>query len=195
MTGCFAGGICKRAPVFAHSKDVGLGFCRCPDRGRTTGSLRFGRHHSPLVGSARGLLFADSSRTYPQRQCSRRQAQDGRHALSASADRTLRPFWDLHSSSCLCVLQGHTGSVRAVRQWRRCTLRGLGFRGQNPAVVGCEKGTCLRTLEGHTDRVNALALSGDGRQARCPGRLTARCGCGISNPPPVSVSSRGTRVA
>jgi WD40 repeat protein len=38
---------------------------------------------------------------------------DGRYALSASGDGTLR-WWDLESGRCLHTLQGHTGSVTTV---------------------------------------------------------------------------------
>ena len=89
---------------------------------------------------------------------------DGRRAVSASWDNTLR-VWDLESGQSLRTLQGHSGRVygvaitpdgrRAVSASDDNTLR----------VWDLESGQSLRTLEGHSRRVTGVAITPDGRRA------------------------------
>jgi WD40 repeat protein/serine/threonine protein kinase len=91
-------------------------------------------------------------------------SRDGRHALSAGADRTLR-WWEVSTGQCLRTLEGHARVVTSV---------GLSRDGRH-AVSGSADGTvkfwetahgrCLATGEGHPDVVTAVALSPDGRFA------------------------------
>ena len=89
---------------------------------------------------------------------------DGRRAVSASADRTLK-VWDLESGEALRTLQGHGKEVRAV------ALSGDGRRAVSASgdhtlkVWDLESGEALRTLKGHSGGVSAVALMGDGRRA------------------------------
>jgi len=94
---------------------------------------------------------------------------DGRHAVSASNDRTLR-LWDLETGQTLRILQGHTDNISAVAitpdgrravsaSWDR-TLR----------VWDLETGQTIRILEGHRGCVSA-------GPCRLPG--TERYGSGI----------------
>jgi WD40 repeat protein len=89
---------------------------------------------------------------------------DGRRAVSASHDKTLR-LWDLESDRPLRTLEGHTEWVKAVAvtpdgrravsaSWDR-TLR----------LWDLESGQTICTLEGHTDAVYAVAMMPDGRRA------------------------------
>jgi WD40 repeat protein len=86
---------------------------------------------------------------------------DGRRAVSASDDRTLR-VWDMGNGQILQTLEGHTAGVRAVAvvDGRRAvsasddgTLR----------VWDLESGETLQTLEGHTAKARAVAVV-DGRR-------------------------------
>jgi WD40 repeat protein len=89
---------------------------------------------------------------------------DGRYAVSASGDRTIR-MWDLERGVCIRVMQGHSSFVncvsitpdgmRAVSSSFDCTLR----------VWDLESGVCLRTLEGHTSDVKCVSVMPDGFRA------------------------------
>jgi WD40 repeat protein/serine/threonine protein kinase len=89
---------------------------------------------------------------------------DGRHALSGSADRTLR-WWEAGTGHCLRTLEGQGSVVTAV-----C----LGGDGRH-ALAGSADGTvklwdtahgrCLATFEGHPEAVTSVTLSADGRFA------------------------------
>ena len=113
---------------------------------------------------------------------------DGRRAISASADTTLR-VWDLESGKSLRLLKDHSNpvlvvlvtadgryavsasAVRTQRVWK-------GQRGERSKIAHApasperalrvwdlESGQLLRTLTGHTDWVNAVAITPDGRRA------------------------------
>ena len=89
---------------------------------------------------------------------------DGRRAVSASYDNTLR-VWDLESGQSVRTLEGHSSSVNGVAitpDGRRAvsaswdnTLR----------VWDLESGQSVRTLEGHSRWVNGVAVTPDGRRA------------------------------
>jgi WD40 repeat protein len=87
---------------------------------------------------------------------------DGRRALSASQDGTLR-LWDLRSGNCLRTLTGHTGKVTAAAfaadgRW--------GFSASADATIGIwdlATGACVRALEGHTKPVRSISLTPDSR--------------------------------
>jgi WD40 repeat protein len=89
---------------------------------------------------------------------------DGRRALSASQDTTLK-LWDVESGRELRTLRGHSGPVsrvaasadgrRALSTSYDTTLR----------VWDVESGRELRTLEGHSGTVVDVCLSADGRRA------------------------------
>ena len=89
---------------------------------------------------------------------------DGRHAVSASYDNTLR-VWDLESGQSVRTLEGHSDSVhgvaitpdgrRAVSASSDKTLR----------VWDLESGQSVRTLEGHSRSVHGVAITPDGRRA------------------------------
>jgi WD40 repeat protein len=89
---------------------------------------------------------------------------DGRCAVSASSDKTLK-VWDVETGRELHTLQGHTNRVRGA------ALSGDGRRAVSASsdntlkVWDVETGHELRTLRGHTGFVNSVALSGDGRRA------------------------------
>jgi WD40 repeat protein len=89
---------------------------------------------------------------------------DGRRAVSASADCTLR-LWDLESGQTVRTFQGHTSFVSAVAvtpdgrravsaSWDR-TLR----------LWDLESGQTIRTLQVYTERATAVAMTADGRRA------------------------------
>jgi WD40 repeat protein len=102
-----------------------------------------------------------------------RFSADGRRALSGSEDRTLR-LWDLNSGQCLNVLSGHHHAVNAVAisPDGRFAVSGSG-NGFTSAeeddftlrLWDLERDRCLRVLSGHTEPVDGVAISADGRYA------------------------------
>ncbi|MBV8995111.1 MAG: protein kinase [Pseudonocardiales bacterium] len=89
---------------------------------------------------------------------------DGRHALSGSADGTVR-WWDLTTGSCLHTLTGHTKTVVSVA----VTPDGHhALSGSTDGTVRCwdlTTGSCLHTLTGHTKEVSSVAVTPDGHHA------------------------------
>ena len=88
---------------------------------------------------------------------------DGRRAVSASADKTLR-VWDPRSGACLRTLEGHSDGVhslsvtpdgrRAVSASGDATLR----------VWDLQSGACLQTLEKHRWQVLSSGVTPGGRR-------------------------------
>ena len=89
---------------------------------------------------------------------------DGRRAISASYDRTLK-IWDLESGEAIRTLEGHADWVNAVAltpDGRRVVSASAD---KTLKIWDLESGQAIRTLEGHASWVNAVALTPDGRQA------------------------------
>jgi WD40 repeat protein/formylglycine-generating enzyme required for sulfatase activity len=89
---------------------------------------------------------------------------DGRRALSASSDGTLR-LWELESGRCVRTFEGHTGAVQSIG-WSlggRYALSG-GVDG-TVRLWEVSSGRCLRTFEGHAGAVTSGVQSSDGRYA------------------------------
>lgn len=91
-------------------------------------------------------------------------SRDGRHALSASADRTLR-LWDTATGQCLRTFERH-------RDWATAAcLTPDGRHALSASADGTLKlwepasGRCLRTYSGHASIVTSACLSADGRYA------------------------------
>jgi WD40 repeat protein/serine/threonine protein kinase len=89
---------------------------------------------------------------------------DGQHALSGSADGTLKLWW-LPGGRCLHTFTGHREWVTSLALGNdgRAVLSGSADRAVRLWEVAT--GRCLRVFEGHTSWVLAVALSADGRLA------------------------------
>ena len=100
---------------------------------------------------------------------------DGTQLVSASADKTVR-FWDLESGAQLRMLQGHEAPCnggRAESRWALC-------RDRLRTMRTCASGTSRvrsepRHLLGHTDSIDGVAITPDGRTVvSCSSDGTAR---------------------
>ena len=89
---------------------------------------------------------------------------DGRRAVSASYDNTLR-VWDLESGQSLRTLEGHSGSVTGVAITPDGRRAVSASHDNALRVWDLESGQSLRTLEGHTSSVSGVAITPDGRRA------------------------------
>ena len=115
---------------------------------------------------------------------------DGRLIVSGSEDNTLR-LWELATGNCVETLEGHTGAVFALevtpdssfavfavsgsndntlRLWKlswftrgdtRGSISETGDKTLRPRTLA--GGKCVRTFEGHSKGVNAVAATPDGR--------------------------------
>jgi WD40 repeat protein len=87
---------------------------------------------------------------------------DGRRAVSASADDTLK-LWDLDTGTCVHIMEGHkwrTESLAVTPDGRRLISGGWD---KTLRVWDIDTGRCLLVLEGHTDWVKSVAVTPDGR--------------------------------
>jgi WD40 repeat protein len=91
-------------------------------------------------------------------------APDGKRAVSASFDRTLK-VWDAESGECLKTLQGHTDTVRSVSLTPDGRIAVSASDDKTLKVWDLESGTCLKTLYGHTGWIMSVSLSQDGKIA------------------------------
>jgi WD40 repeat protein len=89
---------------------------------------------------------------------------DGRRAVSASRDRTLK-VWDLESGRELRTLKGHSYAVTGVAVSPDGRRAVSASDDKTLKVWDLETGRELHTLEGHPGPVTALAVSPDGRRA------------------------------
>lgn len=96
--------------------------------------------------------------------CSVALSGDGRLAVSASWDHTLK-VWDLASGREPRTLESHRGPVYAVALSWDGRLAVSASENRTLMVWNPVSRYYLRTLTGHTGPVNAVALSGDGRLA------------------------------
>lgn len=98
---------------------------------------------------------------------------DGRRAVSASGDRTLR-VWDLSTGETVRTLSGHAATVRAVALTPDGRRAVSGSDDGTLKVWGLENGELVHTLTGHSSCLAAVAATPDGRRAVSAGDSTVR---------------------
>ncbi|HEY6345653.1 MAG TPA: NB-ARC domain-containing protein [Bryobacteraceae bacterium] len=89
---------------------------------------------------------------------------DGRRAVSASSDNTLK-VWDLETGRELLALEGHTGPVDGVMVMPDGHRVVSASDDKTLRVWDLETGRGLLALEGHAGPVNGVAVTPDGRRA------------------------------
>jgi small GTP-binding protein len=89
---------------------------------------------------------------------------DGIRALSGADDNTLR-LWDLESSRCLKVLEGHAARVWSVVMSADGKRALSGSFDKTLRLWDLESSRCLKVLEGHADMVVSVAMTPDGKRA------------------------------
>ena len=89
---------------------------------------------------------------------------DGRHALSGSRDCTLR-LWDLATGQLLRTFDGPRTWGELGGDFPRRAPWPLRLVRPHPQALGPANRPALRTLTGHEDAVNAVAMGPDGRIA------------------------------
>jgi WD40 repeat protein len=89
---------------------------------------------------------------------------DGRNAVSASWDNTLR-VWDLETGNILRTLVGHTNGVNGVAVTADGRRAVSASDDHTLKVWDLETGNALRALVGHTYGVYRVAVTEDGRRA------------------------------
>ena len=89
---------------------------------------------------------------------------DGKIAVSASADKTLK-VWNLATGNVICTLEGHTDSVDsvAITPDGLCVISASWDR--TLKVWELDTGKIIRTLEGHTAQVCTVAVTANGHFA------------------------------
>jgi WD40 repeat protein len=114
--------------------------------------------HSPGIG----LLCTMEG--HPQQVRSVAVTADGKRAVSASNDRTLK-VWDLKSGRALRTLEGHFFFVSGVAVTPDGKWAVSASYDQTLKVWDLETGRELHTLEGHSNFVSGVAVTPDGQRA------------------------------
>jgi len=91
-------------------------------------------------------------------------APDGKRAISASADKTLK-IWDTDTGIELRTLTGHTGEVRGVAIAPDGNTAISASDDNTLKIWDIETGRELQTLIGHTNSVRGVAIAPDGLTA------------------------------
>jgi WD40 repeat protein len=89
---------------------------------------------------------------------------DGRRAVSASEDKTLR-VWDLQSGQCIQTLEGHTDSVTSVSITPNGRRAVSGSDDRTLRVWDLQSGRCLQTIQGYyIYLVSSVSITPDGKR-------------------------------
>jgi len=89
---------------------------------------------------------------------------DGKRAISASSDKTLR-FWDLENNVCLSLLKGHQNTVKSVRMTPDARIAVSGGYDNTVRVWNLNEGKCTSILEGHVNTISCVDITPDGKIA------------------------------
>ena len=89
---------------------------------------------------------------------------DGRQAVSASADKTLK-VWDLDTGRALRTLEGHSSTVYGVAVTPDGQRAVSASDDKTLKVWDLKTGRALGTLEGHSNVVRGVAVTPDGQRA------------------------------
>lgn len=82
--------------------------------------------------------------------------------VTASRDKTVR-IWDVHSRSCLHVMEGHSHWVRSASFSPNGAYIVSASQDKTIRIWDVYTGLCLHILRGHTDWINYASFSQDGK--------------------------------
>lgn len=91
-------------------------------------------------------------------------AFDGKRAISASSDKTLR-VWDLENNICLFVLKGHQNTIKSVRITPDARIAVSGGYDNTVRVWNLNEAKCTSILEGHVNTISCVDITPDGKIA------------------------------
>ncbi|KAE9405379.1 WD40 repeat-like protein [Gymnopus androsaceus JB14] len=80
--------------------------------------------------------------------------------VSGGCDKVVR-VWDIQSGQCMCILRGHTSTIRCLKVLHNRPIVVSGSRDNTVRVWDIQQGLPLRTLAGHMATVRCLDVCGN----------------------------------
>ncbi len=91
-------------------------------------------------------------------------AHDGRIAISAGGDKTLK-IWDLITGREIRTIKAHAGVINSIAIAPGGTMALSGSKDQTLKLWDLATGRNIRTFRGHTETITSVAISPDGKKA------------------------------
>ena len=91
---------------------------------------------------------------------------DGKHCVSASADRTIR-VWDLETGRCIKTIENLHSEVSSLSITPGCKRCVIGYCDGTIRVWDLDNGQCLKTINVHPDILATFDISPDGNRCVC----------------------------
>jgi WD40 repeat protein/serine/threonine protein kinase len=149
----------ERGDIEAASRITAEARRRFPERG----DLNFlTRQIEELRPYARNMLH--TYQAHADRVTAVRMSDDGRYAVSASEDNTLK-LWTLPEGECIRTFEGHQGSVYSIDMSHDNTLVMSAARDRTLRIWDRGSGECARDIAIDREADGGAALAPDGRHA------------------------------
>jgi WD40 repeat protein len=155
-----AAGESVRAAQYLREARSQPGHDRRPEAMALWGKLYVHLPRQALQGAWGGTILAEHTEAVTSVCLS----NDGRFALSGSADRTLK-LWESAEGRCLLTLEGDMGGVTSTALSADGNLALSGSTDATVKLWDVRTGDCVRTCREDLDVLTSVALSGDARLA------------------------------